>query len=83
MAFSTSRRLLVPPGDPQIVVREVNAIRRTLAHGNYEQAAREAGCESVDEYFQKQYTVEIEGLFRILEALVQQIDAQTGRRHAR
>lgn len=78
-AFSKDRRLLVPPGDRAVVVAQINKVRRTLAHANYEQAAREAGCADVRQYFQDEYLGEIEMLYKILDDFVKQIDPETGK----
>ena len=81
---ATSRRLqlLVLPWDDQEDGRKkITAMRNTLMHGNFSQAAREAKCRSVREYFQKQYAGEIEKTFQILDDLMKQIDPGTGRRY--
>lgn len=51
-----------------------------MLHGNYEQAAKQAGCASTSEYFQKEFTPEVEKLYQLLEGMVKQIDVETGRR---
>jgi hypothetical protein len=82
---ATSKRaaLLVLPWDDQEDGRKkLTAIRNTLMHGNFAQAATEARCSSVREYFQKQYAGEIEKTFHILDDLMKQIDPATGRRYA-
>jgi len=64
----------------QQVIDEVTAVRNTLQHGNYEQAAVQAGVESVAEYFRTQFASEIETTFQIISRLFNQIDSNTGRR---
>ena len=49
-------------------------MRNTLQHGNYEQAAKQAGLASVTEYFQKIFASEVETLFRVLADLIDQVD---------
>lgn len=49
-------------------------------HTNYEQAAREAGCSSIAEYFRKVYPSEIDNTYQVLDNLMKQIDVRTGRR---
>jgi hypothetical protein len=52
----------------------------TLARGDYEQAAKDAGLKHKDEYFRSSaYLAEIEALYRILNRLIKQIDPETGK----
>lgn len=69
----------LPWEDQEEGIKKVSAVRNTLLHGNYEQAARDAGCASPAEYFQKQFAGEVESLFEITDHLVKQIDPETGR----
>ena len=49
-----------------------------MLHGNYEQAATQAGCSSVAEFFKKQFAGEVESMFRITDYVIAQIDQETG-----
>jgi hypothetical protein len=76
-------RLLRLPWDDQAEgIREVVGVRNTILHGNYAQAAREAQCSSVEDYFKRQFAPEVEGMFKIADYLVTQIDPETGRPYA-
>ncbi len=71
--------LVLPWEDQQDGIRKINDVRRTLLHGNYEQAARFAGCASVEEFFRSsQYISEVELLFNVLDHLMRQVDTTTG-----
>ena len=61
-------------------IRRIKDVRNSLLHGNYEQAARQAGCANTLEYFQEQFTPEVEKLCQILDGMMKQIDVETGRR---
>lgn len=73
----------VPWDDQEEGIKKVSAVRNTLLHGNYEQAARDAGCSNLTEYFQKQFAGEVESMFKIADFIVKQIDPETGRPRAR
>lgn len=73
--------LRVPWDDQQDGIRKICAIRNTILHGNYEQAARQAGCPSVAVYFKTQFTSEVEMMFHIADDLFKQIDPATGKPH--
>jgi hypothetical protein len=45
----------LPWPDQREGIQRVCNVRNTLLHANYAQAAAQAGCESVREYFQKQF----------------------------
>lgn len=66
--------------DQQDGIRRICAVRNTLLHGNYEQAAREAGCATVADYFKTQFAGEIEAMYKVVDDLFKQIDPETGRR---
>lgn len=84
MQKAVSKGLIRLPWDDQEEgIRKVSAVRNTLLHGNYEQAAREAGCSSPAEYFQKQFAGEVESMFKITDFIVKQIDSETGRPRAK
>jgi hypothetical protein len=81
LATAGPKPLLVLPLDDQADGRrKLCRVRNALMHGNFKQAAREAGCASVRQYFQTQFAGEIETSFRILRDLTSQIDIRTGRR---
>jgi hypothetical protein len=54
-------------------------VRNTLLHGNYAQAARRANCASVSDYFKTQFAGELEGMFKVTDFIIKQIDPATGR----
>ncbi|HUU02977.1 MAG TPA: hypothetical protein VM425_16200 [Myxococcota bacterium] len=62
----------------QRIIHEIKDVRNTLQHGNYEQAARQSGCSTTVEYFNKFFASEIEELYKITDSLMKQIDADTG-----
>ncbi len=74
--------LTLPFDDQQDGIKKICAVRNTILHGNYEQAAKQASCASVPEYFKTQFAGELESMFKILDHLMQQIDPETGRRYA-
>lgn len=69
----------VPWDDQQEGIKKIVAVRNTLLHANYEQAARGAGCASPGEYFQRQFASEVESMFKVADDIVNQIDPETGR----
>jgi hypothetical protein len=70
----------VPWDDPADGIRRLHRVRNTLLHANYAQAAREAGAESVGDYFRTQFAAEIEAMYRATDFIVAQIDPATGKR---
>ena len=75
-----SRKLVRLPWDDQkIGIKMLTDVRNTILHGNFEQAARLAGCASVPEFFRTQFAGEIEQLHQIAADLFRQIDPITGR----
>jgi hypothetical protein len=77
---ATSKGILKLPADKQHEASLALAgLRNTTLHGNFEQAASEARCADVADYFKSQYASEIEAAFKILNHLMQQIDTDTGR----
>ena len=81
-ATSKRTQLLVLPWDDQEDGRKkMSDVRNTLLHGNFAQAARDAGCATVEDYFRGQYAGEIETMGKILHELMIQIDPATGRRY--
>ena len=76
---AVSRKLVSLPWLNQMEgIEKVSAIRNTLLHGNYEQAAQQSGCSSVSEYFGTQYASEIEAMCKIVDHIFKQIDPATG-----
>ncbi len=77
---AVSRGLFRLPWDDQADgIRRVVAVRNTLLHGNYEQAARQAGCATVAEYFKTQFAPEVERMYEVVGKLFEQIDPGTGK----
>lgn len=78
---ATSKRLnlikLINP-DRNEGIRAIVRVRNTLLHGNYEQAAREAGCADRNEYFKTKFASHTETMFRLLDHFMEQIDPETG-----
>jgi hypothetical protein len=78
---ATSKRhalIRVPWNNQEDGIRKVVNIRNTLLHGNYEQAAQEAGCSGIEEYFRNQFAAETEGMYKIVDHIFRQIDSATG-----
>lgn len=71
--------LRLPWDDQEEAIQRIRLVRNTLLHGNYEQAAREAGCGSVAEFFKTQFAGEVEALYNIVDDLMRQIDPATGK----
>ncbi len=68
------------PGiDRQKAITTVTLVRNTLLHGNFEQLAAEARCADVREFFSREYTPAVEGVYQLLDHFVKQIDSTTGR----
>lgn len=72
------RLLRLPLPDRAKTIKTITSVRNTMLHGNYEQAAREAGSATVKDYFKTHYTPEVESLFRLVEILIGQIDPDSG-----
>ena len=52
----------------------------TLARGDYDQAAKNAGLKHKDDFFKSSaYVAEVEALYRILNRIIKQIDPETGK----
>ncbi|MCR9160872.1 MAG: hypothetical protein ACE37F_03440 [Nannocystaceae bacterium] len=78
---ATSKRvalLSLPPGERAELIRRVKDVRNTTLHGGFEQAARDAECGSVADYFATQFAPEVEAITNLLEGLMGQIDPETG-----
>ena len=69
----------LPWDDQQDGIKKVCAVRNGILHGNYAQAAREAGKGSVAEYFKTVFASEIEVMYQVVDDLMKQIDVNTGR----
>ncbi len=76
-ATSTAVALVQLP-DREDAVKRINRVRNTIMHGDYEGAAGDYGC-SVQEYFKRYFASEVEGLFKLLDGFMKQIDYSTGR----
>ena len=77
---AVKRELLeLPWKDQEEGIKRVCSVRNTLLHGNYEQAARDAGCDSVTTYFKTVFASEVEAMFKITQELFKQIDPETGK----
>jgi hypothetical protein len=76
---AVSKGLIELPWDDQHEgVRKVCAVRNTLLHGNYAQAAKGAGRASVSDYFKSVFASEIEAMFKVTDHIMKQIDPMTG-----
>jgi len=64
----------IPWDDPHEGIRKIKDLRNTLVHGQYELAAKLAGCSSVPEYFFKQYAGEIEVAAKIVDHLIAHVN---------
>jgi hypothetical protein len=80
---AVSLKLVELPGDQQRAIKEIGDVRDTLLHADYAKAAREAKCPTVAEYFRTQFASEVERLGRIVDALMQQVDLDTGAPHTK
>jgi hypothetical protein len=69
----------VPWVDQEDGIKRIKGVRNTILHGNYEQAARDAGCSTVAEYFKTQFATEIEQMYKLTDFIVAQIDPATGK----
>jgi hypothetical protein len=80
LEIAVARNLLrLPWDDQQDGIRKICAVRNTLLHANYAQAAREAKRASVSDYFKSVFASEIEGMFKITDHIMKQIDTATGK----
>lgn len=75
----SKRLLLLPWHDQADGIRRVCRVRNTLLHGNYAQAAREAGKSSVAEFFKTTFASELERMFDVADYVMRQIDPMTGK----
>jgi hypothetical protein len=71
--------LTVPWADQEDGIKKICKVRNTLQHGNFAQAAQEAGKASVEDYFKSVFASEIDGLFKVLCYLMDQINVDTGK----
>jgi len=79
LEIAVSKGLIrLPWDDQQDGIKKVCAVRNSILHGNYAQAARETGRASVAEYFKTQFASEIETMFKVVDDLMKQIDVNTG-----
>lgn len=81
MQRAVSLGLVTMPHDSQQeAIRIVASLRNQIMHANYEQAAREAGNATIEEYFgsSSRYAGTVERLTMILNNIIAQIDPTTG-----
>ena len=71
--------IMLPWEDQQDGLKKIVDLRNTIIHANYEQAAKQAGCNSMEQYFKTAYASEIEAMFKIVDHLFKQIDLETGK----
>ena len=77
---AVSKNLIrLPWNDQEDGIKRLKDVRNTILHGNFEQAARQAGCASVPEFFKTKFAAEIERLYEVTDGLFRQIDPATGR----
>jgi hypothetical protein len=80
LEIAVAKGLIRLPWEDQLDgIRKVCAVRNSILHGNYAQAARETGRASVAEYFKTQFASEIETMFKVVDELMKQIDVNTGK----
>lgn len=80
-ATSESRNVLqLSAKDRDDAIRRITNVRNTILHGNFEQAATQAGVSSVNAFFKTQFASEVEALFKFTDSLVRQINPETGHR---
>jgi|HubBroStandDraft_1064217.scaffolds.fasta_scaffold128591_2 hypothetical protein len=80
LEVAISKRLIkLPWKDQKDGVKRVCAVRNSLLHANYAQAAKEAGRTSVADYFKSVFASEIETMFKITDHIMKQIDPMTGK----
>jgi hypothetical protein len=70
--------LKLPWDDQQDGIRKVCAIRNTILHGNFEQAAAGANQPDVRAFFKTQFAGEVETMMTIVDYLMKQIDPISG-----
>lgn len=84
LEIAVSKDLIrLPWDDQQDGIKKVCAVRNSILHGNYAQAAREAGKASVAEYFKTVFASEIEVMYAVVDDLMKQIDVNTGKSFAK
>ncbi len=69
----------VPWDDQQEGVCKIMSVRNRLLHGDFDAAAVEAGCRDAAHYLGTQYAGEVETMYKIVNHIVTQVDADTGR----
>jgi hypothetical protein len=80
LQMAVSRGLLTLPwDDQQDGIKRVCNVRNTLLHGNYAQAAREAGRASMVDFFRTTFASEVEAMFKVTDYVMRQINPVTGR----
>jgi hypothetical protein len=80
---AVSRKLVeLPFNHQQCGIRQVVRIRNTLLHGNFAQAARQAKKASVADYFKTVFATDLEGMFKVSDFVMAQVNHNTGKRFA-
>lgn len=72
------RFLALPLGAGKDTIDRARKLRNAILHGNYEQAAKQAGLESAAAYFRQRLQPELEFLFSLTNHLISQVDEVTG-----
>ncbi len=75
-------RQILEIAEKDYFIKQLTIVRNTILHGNYEQAAKQSGQKTIEDYFRNVYPTEIETLYTITNRIVSQIDPNTGRRTA-
>ncbi|MBX3269802.1 MAG: hypothetical protein KF729_06055 [Sandaracinaceae bacterium] len=70
--------LRIPFDDADDGITKLCAVKNTLVHGNFEQAARGAGGRDVATYFKEQYAGEIERMYRVCLHFLTQVQERDG-----
>ncbi len=75
LEIAVSKKLIELRHDkgPQVATKQLKDVRNTILHGNFEQAAKQAGRASVAEYFRTDFASEIEKVYWITVDLVGQV----------
>jgi hypothetical protein len=82
LQISISKKLLLLPcDDQQKGIDEICDFRNATLHGNYAQAALDAGSASVREYFRTKFALATERMTLVLDSLMKQINPETGKRY--
>ncbi|MGZ3652561.1 MAG: hypothetical protein ACXVB9_16395 [Bdellovibrionota bacterium] len=72
------RFLALPVEAGKDTIDRVRKLRNAILHGNYEQAAKQAGLDSAAAYFLLRLQPELEFLFGLTNHLISQVDEKSG-----